>query len=317
MSNDAVPHGCVRSSKHGIRPLLRPTPAGRSLTVVSLLLSAPVTMLNGSAGRRTRRHSRSQPAQRAPQRARSCRRRSCRSRRADAADRCPTAPCPRGCRCPAASGRTRCRHRRARSTACTTRARCPTARLRVASDSVRPLNHESPSESYWLMLPNAGFGRPRFGDAERRRLRRGQRRHVDVVRHDDAVAAHVASSRPAPTASSRARARPAPPPARLYRFCTSGLMLLIDDQHAGRKRRQHRRPDRRAGLAERQHRGLILRAVALDRVRRRAQRDAIEIEPGAGAIRPSCRRRARRRRQCAATRCWRRARIGCGSHCRS
>src|SRR5262249_21023158 len=42
-----VPHVRVRSSKHGIRPAFRPTPAGRSLTVVSLLLSAPVTMLNG------------------------------------------------------------------------------------------------------------------------------------------------------------------------------------------------------------------------------------------------------------------------------
>ena len=45
----AVPHDRVRSSKHGIRAELRPTPAGRSFTVVSLLLSAPVTTLNGSA----------------------------------------------------------------------------------------------------------------------------------------------------------------------------------------------------------------------------------------------------------------------------
>jgi hypothetical protein len=32
----------------GTRPVLRPTPAGRSLVVVSLLLSLPVTMLNGA-----------------------------------------------------------------------------------------------------------------------------------------------------------------------------------------------------------------------------------------------------------------------------
>src|SRR4051794_19756765 len=48
-SKVAVPHARVRSPKHGSRPELRPTPSGRSLTVVSLLLSAPVTMLNGAA----------------------------------------------------------------------------------------------------------------------------------------------------------------------------------------------------------------------------------------------------------------------------
>src|SRR4051794_27211290 len=47
MSNVAVPHVRVRSAKHGMRALFRPTPAGRSFTVVSLLLSAPVTTLNG------------------------------------------------------------------------------------------------------------------------------------------------------------------------------------------------------------------------------------------------------------------------------
>src|SRR4051794_7587399 len=47
MSNVAVAHDRVRSSKHGSRPELRPTPAGRSFTVVSLLLSARVTTLSG------------------------------------------------------------------------------------------------------------------------------------------------------------------------------------------------------------------------------------------------------------------------------
>src|SRR5689334_24259554 len=47
-SNDAVPHVSATFEKHGMRALLRPTPAGLSLTVVSLLLSAPVTTLNGN-----------------------------------------------------------------------------------------------------------------------------------------------------------------------------------------------------------------------------------------------------------------------------
>ena len=38
----------------------------------------------------------------------------------------------------------------------------PHGACRVSSDSVSPLNHASPSASYWLMLPYAGFGRPRF-----------------------------------------------------------------------------------------------------------------------------------------------------------
>src|SRR5262245_34615109 len=46
-SNVEVPHVWLRLSKQGKRPEFRPTPAGRSLMVVSLLLSAPVTMLNG------------------------------------------------------------------------------------------------------------------------------------------------------------------------------------------------------------------------------------------------------------------------------
>src|SRR3954465_12632426 len=49
MPNGAVPPDRGRSSKHGSRPELRPTPAGRSFTVVSLLLSAPVTTLKGAA----------------------------------------------------------------------------------------------------------------------------------------------------------------------------------------------------------------------------------------------------------------------------
>src|SRR5579872_6249666 len=49
MSNDEVPQICERSEKHGILALLRPTPAGRSFTVVSLLLSAPVTIVKGAA----------------------------------------------------------------------------------------------------------------------------------------------------------------------------------------------------------------------------------------------------------------------------
>src|SRR3954465_9706509 len=48
-SSADVPQTAGRSSKHGKRSELRPTPAGRSLKVVSLLLSAPVTTLNGSA----------------------------------------------------------------------------------------------------------------------------------------------------------------------------------------------------------------------------------------------------------------------------
>lgn len=39
----------------------------------------------------------------------------------------------------------------------------PHAALRVPSDSVKPLNHESPIDSYRLMFPRFGFGRPRLG----------------------------------------------------------------------------------------------------------------------------------------------------------
>src|SRR3954454_12314511 len=62
MSSVAVPHARVRSSKHGSRPELRPTPAGRSFTVVSLLLSAPVTTLNGADDENAYTHPIENPA---------------------------------------------------------------------------------------------------------------------------------------------------------------------------------------------------------------------------------------------------------------
>ncbi len=65
----------------------------------------------------------------------------------------------------------------------------PHAASRVENATVSPSYHESPIDWYWLMLPNAGIRPAKVGDAEDGRLRRGQRRRIDVARHDDLVAA--------------------------------------------------------------------------------------------------------------------------------
>ena len=140
----------------------------------------------------------------------------------------------------------------------------PHGARRVPSDSVSPLNQASPSASYWLMLPNAGFGRPRFGDAEQRGLRRRQRRHVDVVRHEDAVAADV-------RIAGLRRERTPSAALDLHRrllvvhwFCTSGLMLLIETSTPGGNDGSTAGQTGAPAWPKRQHRGLIFRAVALD-----------------------------------------------------
>ena len=56
---------------------------------------------------------------------------------------------------------------------------------------MKPSYQASPRLPNRLMLATAGFGPPEVRDAEQRRLRRRQRRHVHVARHDEAARAQV------------------------------------------------------------------------------------------------------------------------------
>ena len=283
-------------------------PSGRSLMVVSLFRSTPACGLNGSA----LAYANTIPDLHAPERAANRRAGSvaeCAARRRrDGADRCPRAPCRRGrSSCPAASERTRCPRRRATCRKVYETRPRPHGADRVKSESVRPLNHESPSESYWLMLPKFGIGPPQIRHAQRVGLRRGQRRHVDVARHDDLRGRAGSCSRPWPTSNARSRAR-----SRLA-ACSDrpSWMVGIDrrdrGEHARRKRRAAppARRERPAGRTRAAPPGTCCRraaarsrsrAAAADRSRRHRSRE-----------RRSYLRPARTRRRDAATRCWRRA----------